>query len=384
MVTLIVMGAGDATRFRESKIPKKQWIRSGATPIWLLVANRFAQVYNFDKIIITASKDEIKIMQKYCDYEIVEGGDSRCKSLKNALEIVESKYVLVTDAARVCIKKDQILRVLDELKSNKNIECVVPSLSVYDTTILNQKVIDRDELKLIQTPQLSSRVMLQKALAQDLDFSDESSAILSIGGEVAFVEGSLSAKKITKAIDYFNLECIEPTSSDIFVGHGVDIHSFEKGKKLILGGVEIDSPYGLKAHSDGDVVIHALIDALLGAIGAFDIGEWFPDSSDEFCGISSVLLLQKVVELICSIGYVVQNCDITIVAQKPKLSNYKSAIERELSSILEIGRERVNIKATTSEKMGFVGREEGIMVYATALVRFFDFKKDMKHNMGEF
>lgn len=155
---------------------------------------------------------------------------------------------------------------------------------------------------------------------------------------------------------------------DIRVGNGYDVHQLAEGLKLFLGGVEIEHTKGCVAHSDGDVVIHALCDAILGALALGDIGKHFPDTSAEYKGIDSKILLESVISLIWERGYVVGNADITIAAQRPKMAPHIVKMREVLSAIMKIDVDRVSIKATTTEKLGFVGREEGIEVYATVLV----------------
>ena len=155
---------------------------------------------------------------------------------------------------------------------------------------------------------------------------------------------------------------------DIRIGNGYDVHALAEGLPLWLGGVQVESPIGCIAHSDGDVVIHALCDALLGALALGDIGKHFPDTSDEFKGIDSKILLERVVELIDKEGWHIVNVDITIAMQRPKLAPYIIAMRECLAGIMEISTARVSVKATTTEKLGFVGRSEGCEVYAVALL----------------
>ncbi len=155
---------------------------------------------------------------------------------------------------------------------------------------------------------------------------------------------------------------------DIRIGNGYDVHALAEGLPLWLGGVLVDSPIGCIAHSDGDVAIHALCDALLGALALGDIGKHFPDTSDEFKGIDSKLLLDRVMELIEDEGWHVINVDITIAMQRPKLAPYIIPMRECLSEIMGISPARVSVKATTTEKLGFVGRSEGCEVYAVALL----------------
>lgn len=156
---------------------------------------------------------------------------------------------------------------------------------------------------------------------------------------------------------------------DIRIGNGYDVHALAEGLPLWLGGIRIDSPLGCIAHSDGDVAIHALCDALLGALALGDVGKHFPDTSDEFKGIDSKLLLARVMTLVKEHGWTVCNADITIAMQKPKLAPYIVAMRECLAGIMGIGIDRVSVKATTTEKLGFVGRSEGCEVYAVALLK---------------
>ena len=155
---------------------------------------------------------------------------------------------------------------------------------------------------------------------------------------------------------------------EIRVGNGYDVHALAPGLRLRLGGVDIESPVGCVAHSDGDVAIHALCDALLGALALGDIGGHFPDTSDEFRGIDSRILLGRTMSLIREAGYVVGNADITIALQRPKLASYIPSMRETLAGIMEVPVTSVSVKATTTEKLGFVGRQEGCAVYATVLL----------------
>lgn len=156
---------------------------------------------------------------------------------------------------------------------------------------------------------------------------------------------------------------------DIRIGNGYDVHALAEGLDLWLGGVKVESPLGCIAHSDGDVAIHALCDALLGALALGDIGKHFPDTSDEFAGIDSKILLARVISLVAEAGWTVGNVDITIAMQRPKLAPYIVPMRECLASIMGVPVTAVSVKATTTEKLGFVGRSEGCEVYAVALIK---------------
>ena len=367
--TLILLGAGSSSRF-ETNV-KKQWLYTGETPLWLHVAEHFAKSASFDQIIIVSTQEEINLMEHFASYTYIEGGNSRQASLTNALQEVTSAHVLVSDIARCCVPSDMIQRILAAKETGS---CIVPVLPVTDTLYLDNTPIDRDKAKIIQTPQLSVSKMLKKALETETIFTDDSSAIASLGEKVHFVEGSVDAHKLTTIEDLRKLPCLKVPSAKTLTGFGIDIHPFEKNKEMFLCGVKIDVDYGFKAHSDGDVAIHALIDALLGAAGMGDIGELYPDTQACYAGVDSKVLLQDTVKRITSFGYAIGNVDLTIMAEAPKLLPYKEAMRTTLASLLDIRRNFVNIKATTAEKLGFVGRKEGVTVHAVANLTYLNWK----------
>ncbi len=374
-ITLILLGAGSASRF--ALPPKKQWLWIGNKPLWLNVTDNFQEIYNFKKTIIVSSKDDINSMSNFAEYNFIEGGSSRQQSLKNALKDVKTPYVLVSDIARCCLDQAMIQRVIVK-KENKT--CVVPVLKIVDTLYFDNKPIDRENTKIIQTPQLSCTQTLQKALNSDKEFTDDSSAVASMGGKVVFVEGSNKAHKLTTVEDLSKMTCLERPSTRAMTGFGIDIHPFEEGKDMVLCGVEIDSPFGFKAHSDGDVAIHSLIDALLGAAGLGDIGEFYPDTSETYKGADSKELLLDTVKRLNSFGYVIGNVDLAIIAQTPRLLNYKKMMRFKLASLLNLNPNLVNIKATTAEKLGWIGRKEGVAVEAVATLYYYDWTKNENYH----
>lgn len=155
---------------------------------------------------------------------------------------------------------------------------------------------------------------------------------------------------------------------DYRIGQGYDVHQLREGLPMWLGGIRIDSNTGFVAHSDGDVAIHALCDALLGALALGDIGHLFPDSSDEWKGISSTILLEKVMARIAQLGWKVVNADITIALQRPKIASYVGAMREHLAAVMGVDSSRVSVKATTTERLGFVGRGEGCEVWAVVML----------------
>lgn len=412
--TLIIMSAGESSRFCEKSRVKKHWIRIFGTPLWLFVANELQNRYKFHKVIITANANEANYMRRFCDFEIVNGGKSRQESLQNALKSVKSEFVAVSDAARFGLD----FAVLDRLFSLdlSKVDCAIPTLDVADTIFMEcdgkKKYMDRSAFKLVQTPQISRLSILKEALKLG-EFSDESSAINAFNGRILYIKGSHKLHKLTHFED---LEAILASLGDLgessskndkylqnpqdlpqnrplnlqnlpqiprirtnlqnlnetFIGLGFDTHKFCRDKQMVLCGVKIKSEFGLEAHSDGDVALHALCDALLGGIGAGDIGEWFPPDDDSFKDVDSTILLRKVMDFVESVGFCVVNVDMMILAEIPKITPYKSEMIATLSEILRLPKNRINIKATTMEQMGFVGRKEGICAKAVVSLRVQD------------
>lgn len=416
-MTLIIMSAGESTRFRQDSnndcAVKKQWIRVNGKPLWLFVADSLNARYKFQKVIITANALEVAYMKRFCNYEIVCGGETRQKSLENTLRCVDSEFVAVSDAARFGVD----FEVLDRLFAVdlESIDCVMPVLSVADTIFMEcesenspslaegargwvksqnssksncdspkssanlvRKYLNRNAIKLVQTPQISRVSVLQKALKLG-DFSDESSAINALGGRITTIKGSKTLDKITHFEDLKRiLNCCHyerseesnaqksqnPAQNDIFIGYGFDTHRFCKGDEVVLCGVKIPCEFRIEAHSDGDVALHALMDALLGAVGAGDIGEWFPPNDVKFKGADSLELLGQVVDFVRSVGFEIINVDLMILAEIPKITPHKDKMIAILSTALNLPKNRINIKATTMEKMGFIGRKEGICAKA--------------------
>ncbi len=369
-ITLVVLSAGNSTRFNSNT--KKQWIRIEDDPLWLYVTNNLSKIYQFSKIIVVGNESELNYMANFSDdYILVAGGKERQDSMNNALAHVDSEYVMITDVARSCVPVEVIENIIAK---RDEADCIVPFLNVSDTVVFQNDTIDRDSVKLIQTPQLSKTNVIKKALEQDIDFTDDSSAIKNIGGSVAYVKGSKDSSKITFGEELDLLPCLKNPSDKYFTGGGFDIHPFEDNKEMFLGGVKIDVDYGFKAHSDGDVLIHSVIDALLGACGAGDIGEFFPDNDDKYKNIDSKVLLKEIVNFVNSVGYEIINVDLTIIAQQPRVNKHKLAIKNSLSELIGIKKQFINIKATTAEKLGFIGRKEGVAVLSNATLKYFNWR----------
>lgn len=306
------------------------------------------------------------------------GGSTRQASVRNGLSAITENagQVLVHDAARCLVDADTIRRVVDALQDHA---AVIPAIPVTDTikrvnaeaSVLETP--DRSFLRAVQTPQGFDLRLLRRvheqAASSGFEGADDASLVEHAGQPVYCVSGSTGNIKLTLPED---LAMAEQRLNSIpalpRVGMGYDVHRLVPDRRLILCGVDIPHALGLLGHSDADVATHALIDALLGAAALGDIGSHFPDSDPRYKGISSILLLQQVGRLLKQHHYAIGNADVEIAAQQPKLLPHIAAMRQNLADALGMPMERISVKATTTEHLGFEGREEGISAQAVAML----------------
>lgn len=311
----------------------------------------------------------------------VVGGESRQQSVLQgliALEPSQPKYVLIHDGARAFTPSsliDAVVSALDKYDS------VVPALPIIDTVKQiapsNQIVatLDRAALRTVQTPQgfvHQTILAAHKAAAAEniQNLTDDASVAEWAGQKVFVVDGAPENIKITTVEDFAAADrMILRSLDDIRIGQGYDVHSFEPGDHIWLGGIKIPHSSKLNGHSDSDVLLHALTDAILGALGDGDIGVHFPPSEEKWRGVASKIFLADAVARVHARGGIIAHLDGTLVCEAPKIGPHREAMRAEIASIAGISLDRVGLKATTSEKLGFVGRGEGIVAYATATVR---------------
>ncbi len=307
---------------------------------------------------------------------LVPGGETRFQSVRNAFDALpdpaDEDLVLIHDAARPFLDP-ATLPAAWRLAAEKG--AVIYASPAVDTVKQTRpdgtvaRTLDRRFIHHAQTPQIFRAGLLRRAYAaHDANPAepptDEAKLMESAGVPVAIYGSSAANRKLTTREDLTLLD------ADAFrVGHGYDVHRFDPERPLYLGGVPIPDAPGLLGHSDADVAIHALIDALLGAAGMGDIGHWFPDSDPDYRDIRSTELLRRIWSELAAKGFRLVNADLTIQAQTPRLAPHIEAMRACLAEILETTAERVNVKATTTEGLGFVGRKEGVAANASALLR---------------
>ena len=314
---------------------------------------------------------------------VVTGGAERGHSVLNGLEALREQahaddWVLVHDAVRPCLSGADLDRLLTELADDP----VGGLLAVPVSDTLKQAnatgrvaaTVDRSQLWRALTPQMFRlgllRDALRDALARGLHVTDEAAAMEAAGFAPRLIEGRADNLKITRPEDLAlaDFYLTRGRSRNMRIGHGFDVHAFGPGEFITLGGVRIPHTQGLIAHSDGDVLLHALCDALLGAAGLGDIGQHFPDSSAAFRNIDSRILLRRVVALLQARQFTVGNVDATIIAQAPRMAPHIAAMREYIAADLNVALDQVNVKATTTERLGYVGRSEGIAVHVVALL----------------
>jgi 2-C-methyl-D-erythritol 4-phosphate cytidylyltransferase/2-C-methyl-D-erythritol 2,4-cyclodiphosphate synthase len=261
----------------------------------------------------------------------------------------------------------------------KNKRAVVPKINIQDAvkqiidTSKNEYILGkkRDNLFLTQTPQaFNLKEIYQLHKTNSAKYKDDDISLYMDLNKVLFIEGEKNNFKITYQSDYQNLKNIY--KSKLSVGIGFDVHRLVPKKKLYLAGLKIKSPLGTLGHSDGDPVLHSITDAILGACKIGDIGQMFSDKSKKFKNIRSTILLNQVVELIKSKGYFINNIDINIITQKPKIKNYKNKMLNNIAKICEISKDQINIKGKTTEKLGVIGKEKAIACEVIASVIKYD------------
>jgi 2-C-methyl-D-erythritol 4-phosphate cytidylyltransferase / 2-C-methyl-D-erythritol 2,4-cyclodiphosphate synthase len=382
-VAVVVVAAGRGTRAGGDK--PKQFRRIGdevmlrRTLLMLVEAPNISLVQPVirteDRILFDAAAERLDVLPP------AFGGATRQASVRAGLEAIAPRkpdIVLVHDAARPFATQALVARAIEAAEKTG---AAVPALAVTDTIKAVDdggfvaQTLDRNRLRAIQTPQGFAFALLleahRRALAQGReDFTDDAALAEWAGMKVSVFEGEPGNIKITNTEDFVRAETMHFAQlADVRTGTGIDVHAFAPGDHVMLGGVRIAHGQRLSGHSDADVVLHAVTDALLGALADGDIGAHFPPSDPQWKGASSDRFLAFAVERVKARGGRIAHIDITVVCEVPKIGPHRDVMRAKIAEIAGIAPERVAVKATTSEKLGFTGRGEGIAAYATATIR---------------
>ena len=365
---LIILAGGNSHRFK-SNISKPYQKIGGKSliEITIIKARQFKQI---KKIIVVFNKKDLKQVKSLNlkRVQFIIGGKNRQHSTLNALRYLNNKKsitkVLIHDAARPNFSLKLFNSIIKNMNSAK---AVVPKIKIQDAVkqiinSSNQEYIvgkNRDNLFLTQTPQAFNLKEIYKLhKTNSAKYKDDDISLYMDLNKVKFIEGEKNNFKITDKSDFKNLKSIYKSKQS--VGIGFDVHRLVPKRKLYLAGLKIKSSLGTLGHSDGDPVLHSITDAILGACKMHDIGQMFSDKNKKLKNIRSTVLLSQVVKLIQSKGYFINNLDINIITQTPKIKNYKNKMINNIAKICEISKDQINIKGKTTEKLGVIGKEKAI------------------------
>lgn len=386
----IIAAAGSGSRAAEAGLDRpKQFLEHEGVPLYWHGARTFARVagvhglvFVFPPAMLEDAGRQVRELAANERFPLpvrtVAGGKERQDSVRLALAALpaECGAVLVHDAARPFMTARLAAAVLEALREGH--KAVIPGVPLVDTIKrvdadnAVRGTIDRDALRAVQTPQGFSRAELAEAhktaLARSLAVTDDAALMEETGIPVTVVPGDADNVKITTPEDLTRLfggkngACMAAPLPR--TGFGYDVHAYGGNRPLMLGGVPVPGDVTVSAHSDGDVLLHALIDAILGCLGRGDIGALFPDTDARFAGIESGILLSEVLRLALQDGFEIFHADMTIVAQAPKIGPHREQIAANVAKMLRVEQRAVNVKATTEEKLGFTGEKKGIKCYA--------------------
>lgn len=379
----ILLAAGSGTRMQADRNKVLLKLEDQSAVIRCLKV--FESTDQYDGIIVACRpNDRATIERKVAQHlrgnacRFCDGGRERQDSVRNALALIpaDADYISVHDAARCFVTEDVIARSLASARKHGS---GVAAVHIHDTVKrvedgIVRQTLDRSALMSVQTPQTFAADLLRRAhqTAQERNWhaTDDAALVERLGCPVYISEGSSENIKLTVRGDVQRGEDIlrRRTAGSLRIGTGLDVHPFSSGCPLILGGVEIPAPAGLKGHSDADVLVHAVMDALLGAAGLPDIGVFYPPDDPAYRNIRSLLLLEDVGRRIRTEGFEIVNLDCTVLLEKPKLQPHIRRMIANIADALGILPEKVNIKATTAEKLGALGRGEGAAAQAVCLL----------------
>jgi 2-C-methyl-D-erythritol 4-phosphate cytidylyltransferase/2-C-methyl-D-erythritol 2,4-cyclodiphosphate synthase len=374
--SFILLAAGNSSRFK-SNLPKPYHKIGGKTLIELSL-NKIKRFKQFKKIIIVTNKKHNKYLKKVNlkNVTVLNGGKTRQQSTFNALNYLQKKKiinkVLIHDAARPGFSLNLIKKLLTASKKNN---IVIPVMNLQDAlkeknnkdSFLNLK---RDKFFLTQTPQCFNFKKIFNFHKKYKDKYNDDDLSLVNNTQIKYINGEKRNFKVTEKYDLNLLKGLYV--SNLKIGIGFDVHRLVKGRKLFLGGIKIPSSLGTLGHSDGDPLLHAIIDAVLGACRMGDIGEKFSDKNKRNKNISSTKLLNEIIEEIKNKNYEINNLDINIITETPKLKKFKNKIVNNLSKLCRTNKERINVKAKTTEKLGVIGKEKAIAAEVIASVVKYD------------
>lgn len=373
-VTALIVAAGSGTRMG-GELPKQYRPIAGKAVLAHAVdALASHPRVNAVRVVIGAGQEEMAqaALGARDIGDVIIGGAERSDSVRAGLDAIGEGVVLVHDAARPFCPHDVIDRLLDALERGDG---AVPVLDVSDTLARGvgqlDEMVERNRLMRVQTPQAFHVEDLRYAMDESgkRSATDESTLLVAAGLKVIAVEGSPMLDKLTTPADWERAETMQAARLTVRTGMGFDVHAFSGEGPIMMGGIEVPYDKGLAGHSDADVVLHSITDALLGAAGEGDIGLHFPPSDSQWKGANSDRFLAHAAALIRDRGGIIDHVDCTIICEAPKIGPHREAMRARIAEILQLKAGQVSIKATTTERLGFTGRGEGVAAQAVATIR---------------
>lgn len=375
-IAQILVAAGKGAR-AGGDIPK-QYREVGRKPVLLRTLEATITHPKISETVVVVAKDDPYIEKLIedlgADIRTAEGGASRTASVKAGLSALSDNppdFVLIHDAARPFVSRQVIDGVIDALSDTT--PAVVPALSISDALkSLAGESINRDTFRRVQTPQgfyYNKIWPAFKALPHNADFADDIAVAKHAGLEIAFTQGDPNNFKVTYAEDFAKAERMLAANTYIATGTGFDVHRFTNGDVLWLCGVPIECGYTLLGHSDADAGLHAITDAVLGALAEGDIGDHFPPSDPKWKDAASDKFLLHALEIMKQRGGHLQHIDVTLICEKPKIKPHRKAMRERINEIIGLPLSRISVKATTTEKLGFTGRGEGLAAQASVTIK---------------
>ena len=375
----------------------KQILKIDGVPVLVRSIRALAAIPEIWEMVVVARPELFEQLegwkQEYHlpDFRLTAGGDTRQQSVLNGVGCLSEQveYVVIHDGARPFADRQLIDRCLQSAVEYQAATAAVPVKDTIKQAADDGSIAatpDRSRLYLTQTPQIFHaqlyRRAAEQAQAEGLDFTDDCQLMEHLGHRVWLAQGDYRNIKITTPEDIVIAQAIAESMEGeaprmeqekqriplMRIGHGYDVHRLVEGRKLILGGVEIPWQKGLLGHSDADVLVHAVMDAILGAAALGDIGKHFPDTDPNYAGADSMLLLREVVRLVEEQGYQIGNLDCTVIAQQPKLKDLIPQMQERIAAVCKVQPNQVNVKATTEEKLGFTGTGEGMSAHCVCLL----------------
>lgn len=375
-IAQILVAAGQSARFK-GDIPKQYTDLGGQTILRRTLDNLKAAYPDTRAFVIVHAEGDTRLSKAIEGFEgtivPVTGGATRCQSVRAGmatLEDLQPDLVLIHDAARPFVSKDVVSNLI---KTLQNHQAAVPVLPVVDAVKEFDGGIGADlprtKMRRVQTPQgfrFKDIWAIYQPLTEDADFADDIALAKNAGLSIGIVDGDEKTFKITYPEDLEKARLMLGSSNYIATGTGFDVHRIEPGDSLWLCGVEIAAGFSLKGHSDADVGLHALTDAIYGALADGDIGDHFPPTDPQWKGTESHVFLTHAKEKVAARGGSIQHVDITLICEKPKVKPHRAEMKSRIAALLGLPVSRVSVKATTTEELGFTGRGEGIAAQASA------------------